>query len=107
MNNQQLKALFPKLLPPTVVYWWDNGGDIRIQGYLVRPKVGLLEQVKDTELLSLCWEVEETFTDAEIGRYYLLISQKTLNLKKAIMFNRIHASWQQRIQSAGEVRGIV
>lgn len=96
-TQQELKALFPKLLPGKVhpkrkdeaQLWW---------------KPGFIEIVQDNQLLSLCREVEEIlFTEQGSMDYY-----KTLkSICKQHRDEAIHASWEQRIEAAAEVKGIV
>lgn len=104
MTDQQLKALFPKLLP----------GKYRIvEGILLRIIDDWnLIKVKDTELLSLCREIEEMFTDSEKKEYgrrlwmiiikYLAPSVIFVNLDHC--YNVAHASWEARILAAAEVK---
>ena len=49
--------------------------------------------VRDTELLHLCWLVEEKLTDTEQDQDCI----------KKLMY---HASWQQRVEALAEVKGI-
>jgi len=55
--------------------------------------------VLDTELLHLCWLVEENLTDDEWDNYvdrFEIVSNRNL----------LHATWQQRVEALAKVKGI-
>lgn len=109
MTDQQLKAMFPKLLPWEVEL--TPQGLVRMtKDYSAYPKKGYV-LVKDTELLSLCREVElALFMDKGCTDYYdklEAICERDFDDVKLFWSNAHHASWQQRIQAAAEVRGVV
>jgi hypothetical protein len=52
-------------------------------------------QVLDTELLHLCWLVEETLSSNQFGDY-------SVNL----LCDDIHATWQQRVIALAKVKGV-
>lgn len=98
-TDNQLKAALAKMLPDKIVmmphgqlHWWPkrNGG--------INGSVAL-----DTELLHLCWVVEqtcdETFTDALLD---VVASQAGY---AACLFSH-SATWQQRVIALCKVKGI-
>lgn len=117
MTDQQLKAMFPKLLPERVEMI-----DYKPEKYQhehLRYIRGV--EVQDNQLLSLCREVEETFpshgklveylnnlekvVEDDYSRNNVLEFKYLPDKIKRFMF--AHASWQQRIQAAAEVRGVI
>lgn len=106
-TDQELKQLFLKLLPGKVT-WYQNPSTGVSTLLWNHNDPRFVEAVKDTELLSLCMMVEETFTQAEKVDY--------LNALRAILakehnraisdFDLLHASWQQRIQAVAKVKGL-
>ena len=57
--------------------------------------------VRDTELLRLCWLVEETLNEMESADYAELLRPIAANYK--LLY---HASWQQRVVALAKVKGI-
>jgi len=59
------------------------------------------KEVLDTELLHLCWLVEETMTDTEWLKYQT-------ELKPTYQRHRsnTHSTWQQRIIALSKVKGV-
>ena len=92
-TDAQLKQALAKMLPGVeydtttckgVDLWWTESS----------------APVKDTELLHLCWLVEETLKHTQIGLYIDA-------LNKAIGQNWYHhATWQQRVVALCKVKGI-
>lgn len=80
-TDEQLKRSLAKMLPQvlttsiTRLLWIENGKD-----------------VLNTELLHLCWLVEESLTDYQAFDYSCDI--------------KYHATWQQRIIALAKVKGI-
>ena len=62
-------------------------------------------RVLDTELLHLCWLVEETLDNREKDVYtdYLVMETDDLGIPD---WDTTHATWQQRVQSLCKVKGI-
>jgi len=95
-TDEQLKWALAKMLPQQIncravkddsrlycfLYWKDKN------------QHPLQSEVRDTELLHLCWLVEETLDFQHNLKYYKLIKLDT------------HASWQQRVEALAKVKGI-
>ena len=99
-TNYQLKAALAKMLPDAIEIfhnklWWRQA-----------PAQACCA-VLDTELLHLCWMVEETFTkDYRVFRDYL-DSMTDENMGISDMFIRYsHATWQQRVIALAKVKGV-
>jgi len=93
-TDNQLKAALAKMLPETVCYeqeslYWQYE-EIRYD----RPVMNRGNRILDTELLYLCWLVEENLENKLNLNYYNLIVLDP------------HASWQQRVEALAEVKGI-
>ena len=58
-------------------------------------------ECRDTELLHLCWLVEETLNEINSADYAELLRPISANYK--LLY---HASWQQRVEALAEVKGI-
>lgn len=105
-TDQELQQLFPKLLPGKV--FWNTGLE---KLYWIKQPAFPMRQgwVIETELLSLCRMVEEAFTQAgKVDHLNALRAILTKEYNRAISdFDLLHASWQQRIQAAAKVKGIV
>lgn len=59
-------------------------------------------EIKDTELLHLCWLVEETLTLDQWGDYCLATNNGTTWADKG----QLHATWQQRVLALCKVKGV-
>lgn len=98
----QLKQVLAKMLPDrlectaTQVYWRMD----------VNPEMDNYV-IKDTELLHLCWLVEEVLTEREVGNYTELMCDCTRLPKGKLISNMsFHATWQQRVTALAKVKGI-
>jgi len=80
-----------KLMHPIIpmLYW--KGKNIEWEG----------EPVLDTELLHLCWLVEETLNEINSANYAEFLRPITANYK--LLY---HATWQQRVIALAKVKGI-
>lgn len=106
-TDTQLKQALAKMLPETTVTWWSPNSSIAWM--LENGDVG--DDVKDTELLHLCWLVEETLTSPDICiRYFdeLIRVIKETNNDRSDSINSwsIHTTWQQRTIALAKVNGI-
>lgn len=68
-------------------------------------------EILDTELLHLCWLVEETLTDDEWFVYEWFVFKNILRAyvpysKAKGVTRTIHATWQQRTPALAKVKGI-
>jgi len=101
-TDKQLKQALAKMLPETVCYeqeslYWQYE-EIRYD----RPVMNRGNRILDTELLHLCWLVEE---EVFRGKSFEYIDA----LDKVTFFNdfiRIHATWQNRVIALAKVKGI-
>ena len=88
-TDTQLKQALPKMLPKCI---YENGElyifDADFAG------LGGHRQVRDTELLHLCWMVEEILPCNEQFECY------------EILKGLIWASWQKRVEALAKVKGI-
>ena len=96
-TDTQLKQALAKMLPKKLRFLnnvlWHKGGD--------RPD----QPVLDTELLQLCWLVEETFKSGTVedARQGLLYGKALFDADADWC---IHATWQQRVIALAKVKGI-
>jgi len=93
-TDDQLKQALAKMLPETVCYeqeslYWQYE-EIRYD----RPVMNRGNRILDTELLHLCWLIEENLENKLNLNYYNLIVLDP------------HASWQQRVIALAKVKGI-
>jgi len=94
-TDNQLKAALAKMLPekietnlfPCVINW--------------RQAVWGGKEVLDTELLYLCWLVEETLNEIKSADYAELLRPIAGNYK--LLY---HATWQNRTIALAKVKGI-
>lgn len=92
-TDTQLKQALPKMLPECV---YDNGNlyifDADFAG------LGGHRQVRDTELLYLCNQIELTLSWPEYSLFKKGLDNQLLRVESA--------SWQQRVKTLAEVKGI-
>jgi len=100
-TDEQLKRALAKMLPDTLQLVPYGREDNLILCWNLE---GLSEPVRNTELLHLCWVVEETLNNAEYGDYfeYLATSAHAIYRDSALC----HATWQQRVEALAKVKGI-
>ncbi len=94
-TDTQLKQALVKMLPDEVELKFNNH---YFTEYLWNTKQGRV--VLDTELLHLCWLVEQTL-DREDQLLYTRNSMKGNST-----FSAIHAPWQQRTIALAKVKGV-
>lgn len=95
-EDQKLKQALAKMLSGVVEYdattcppvnlWWEETSN----------------PVKDTELLNLCWMVEEGLTLAQQDDYKDVLDTLEANFE----WDFIHATWQQRVRALCKVKGV-
>jgi hypothetical protein len=104
-TDDQLKKTLAKMLPDVISYR-------EVIAYESFKIVCLLQwgakwnhkrkfMVRDTELLHLCWLVEETLTAPEVTSY-----SDALEYAETRWWSPFNASWQQRVESLAKVKGI-
>jgi len=94
-TDTQLKAALAKILPEQInhlnhLYWIGDEFDIR---------------VLDTELLHVCWLVENTLRRDEFREYAQTLHPKYIDHLSADCCV-MHSSWQQRAIALAKVKGI-
>lgn len=108
-TNTQLKQTLAKMLPETVCM-----GDTELVFLYPSPyrHDGLSYRVIDTELLHLCWLVEEIL-NLEQQFYYAALLWNTLYKQSDSLptsaratYLTTHATWQQRTIALAKVKGI-
>ena len=62
--------------------------------------------VLDTELLHLCWLVEESLTAAQVVSYYSELCNLLGDGNGLPQWTKVHATWQQRVIALAKVKGI-
>lgn len=112
-TDEQLKQTLVKMLPEQVLYvddenceqlfWKPQDKDKLREAWLD----GLLIPIGDTELLHLCWLVEETLEDNSKYVYALWDSNRA-NRKQGFSgeWLIVHSTWQQRVIALAKVKGI-
>ncbi len=96
-TDTQLKQALARMLPEQLIWW--NG----FLGYKSRDTYK--RDIFDTELLHLCWLVEETLDEVEFYNYVnnlYLVNNKP----KYSFHNDCHSTWQQRTIALARVKGI-
>jgi len=91
-TDEQLKRALAKMLPEKCQWWADAWRELR----LLR-STGQYCGVLDTELLHLCWLVEEDFSNLEIDNYWNCLGS---------IWEATHATWQQRTIALARVKGV-
>lgn len=100
----ELKQILAKMLPNKlkVIYKHFNNKPKEFAAL----KLSSGDEVKETELLAICWELEETLVlkeqiDYEIELGLLTNCHPSLT---TLSFDRLHASWQHRTMALVEVK---
>jgi len=94
-TDKQLKTALEMMLPDLIF----NCGELYI--YDAEFGAGDHRQVLDTELLHLCWLVEETLNEINSADYPELLRPIAASYK--LLY---HASWQNRVEALAKVKGI-
>lgn len=93
-TDQQLKQALAKMLPDTLIWW---------NGFLGYKTDELYKRdVYDTELLHLCWLVEETLVPGTMRWMDYMDSMNDAVLPHSL----IHATWQQRTIALCKVKEV-
>ena len=95
-TDDQLKKALAEMLPELLYSdYLADGTFVSIRWLTDKPNYGCKgHSVLDTELLHLCWMVEETLDSKHNLKYYNKIEIDP------------HASWQQRVEALAKVKGI-
>ena len=99
-TDDQLKQALAKMLPDIVeVFTVKDSPEI----VLVEAETGT--QYRDTELLHLCWMVEETLTNSQTVSYYCALND-LVEITTFPQWAKVHATWQQRVIALCNVKGV-
>ena len=97
-TDDQLKKALAKMLPDVITYHeviaHESCKIVCLLQWVAKRNGERDFTVRDTELLHLCWLVEEGLDNKLNLNYYNLIVLDP------------HASWQQRVEALAEVKGI-
>ena len=95
-TDEQLKQALAKMLPKQIRFrqFTDDSAEYGDLYWKNKNQHPLQSEVRDTELLHLCWLVEENLDSKHNLKYYNLIELDP------------HASWQQRVAALAEAKGI-
>jgi len=103
MTDPELKQLLAKMLPETLIYYpYVIDGDWEQEPFLSWKDDTFGNEVLDTELLHICWLVEEG-----LDRIQQVCYQSQLNHKGTVGDFSYHATWQQRTLALAKVKGLV
>ena len=105
-TNTQLKQALAKMLPETCIYdseslfIWDKDFNAH-------------RMARDTELLHLCWLVEETLKDSQLTTYAAILCKMIREQWELQIIDETipdgffyHATWQQRTIALCKVKGV-
>ena len=98
-TEKQLKQALAQMLPEILCYQSPRGADglyWRVPSY-----AGSYRSVSDTELLHLCWMVEDTLNEIKSAEYAEFLRSIAENYK--LLY---HASWKRRVVMLAKVKGI-
>lgn len=98
-TDAQLKQALAKMLPEKVKMALDWGDVDSLQWIESGYKHATSRRVLDTELLHLCWLMEETLSPSQAQAYYQMLPANSVG-------NQAHATWQQRVIALAKVKGI-
>jgi hypothetical protein len=102
-TDEQLKATLAKMLPELLYIDYFEAKFISIRWLTNKPNYGRKGiPVLDTELLHLCWLVEEEVFRGKSFEYIDALHKVTFFSD----FIRIHATWQNRVEALAKVKGI-
>jgi hypothetical protein len=105
-TDTQLKQALAKMLPDRLI-WYSNDLAYKPKDWSSSNSLPS-DWPLDTELLHLCWLVEETLSDYLQEEYYYALSDEceTTVDKPLVQSRTYHATWQQRVIALCKVKGI-
>ena len=105
-TDKQLREALSKMLPKKTVQLVPYGREDNL--ILCWDLDGESEPVRNTELLHLCWLVEEGLKEEEQSAYIHKIyqMQSLKNKAKWKIHYDCHATWKQRVKALAKVKGI-
>jgi hypothetical protein len=101
-TDNQLKAALAKMLPDKLKLVPYGREDNLILSWILQKSS---EPVRNTELLYLCWLVEEPLNSTALLRYDY-IGCLSVDIDGDWEYGFTHASWQQRVIALAKVKGI-
>jgi len=102
-TDDQLQAALAKMLPELLYIDYFEAKFISIRWLTNKPNYGRKGlPVLDTELLHLCWRVEEEVFRGKSFEYIAALDKVTFFND----FMRTHATWQNRVIALAKVKGI-
>jgi len=101
--DTQLKQALSKMLPDQISFrqFKDDNAEFGYLYWKGKNQHPLQSEVRDTELLHLCWMVEETLNEIKSAEYAELLRPIAENYK--LLY---HATWQERVVALAKVKGI-
>jgi len=100
-TDKQLKEALAKMLPDKLILVPYGREDNLILSWILQKSS---EPVRNTELLHLCWLVEETLNSKALLRSdYIGCLSVDINLWE---YGFTHASWQKKVIALAKVKGI-
>lgn len=104
-TDTQLKQALAKMLPDLIAI--ANGSKEPEHQYLFWLNIQPFDYIKDTELLHLCWLVEENLGDFDKHtEYENIFEEMFLSGENGYDFTMLHATWQQRTLALCKVKEI-
>ncbi len=106
-TDDELKQLLAKMLPEQIVWvidglFYTSEESQEVSGIQLE---GFILQIKDSELLHVCWLIEQTLNATETVNYREtlsdIIDDPTRN------GDAISASWQHRTMALAQVKGLL
>lgn len=105
-TNQSLKQALARMLPKKLYVEFTDMDSTEPQFYaLVWKELKAWPQVLDTELLQICWEIEEELSNVDKSIYAVQL-RRLLDFHRHSYFDVAHATWQQRTIALAQVKGI-
>ncbi len=108
--DTELKLLLAKMLPEELyIHEYNTNGTKEGIVCDIEWKKGELEDciVEDTELLHVCWLVEEDMVKNESHLYAWQVNELLATEILSPMERIYHASWQQRTLALAKVKGLI
>lgn len=113
-TDNELKQLLAKMLPEQI-FWSDDSrlfytpeesqkvSQIQMDGFII--------EVKDTELLHICWLIEQTLTEKQLIPWLNMLSIEANTGKSTqtadMVIECARATWQQRTLALAKMKGLM
>ena len=107
-TDDQLKKALTKMLPEQIFLRETQNEALDYYCYLLwRGKSNPHDmEVRDTEMLHLCWLVEDKLTEKEYYFYADVVCDLSLEIVKKRRWFWLAMTWQQRVEGLAKVKGI-